>query len=114
MMVEPSLSGTLGNCSCGAWVDLQFVVAQVGPSPSVRRGSRWTLTLGRRAGSPDPQLFAQPHWYLRCSRHSLGPSMMIRCGTLGWVLSPLLDYPELSVSQIGWPYARVRLSLGVK
>jgi hypothetical protein len=43
-----------------------------------------------------------------------GPSMMCHCWTLGWVLFPLPDYPKSSVSQIGWPYARVKPSYMVK
>lgn len=84
MMVEASLRWTLGIRSCCTQVDPQSVVAHV---------------------DPDPQ---------SCFVEDGGPSMMCRCWTLGWVLSPLSDYPKSSVSQIGWPYARVKPSYMVK
>ena len=84
MMVEASLRWTLGIRSCWTQVDPQFVVAHV---------------------DPDPQ---------SCFVEDGGPSMMCCCWTLGWVLFPLPDYPKSSVSQIGWPYARVKPSYMVK
>jgi len=80
----------------------------------VEASLRWTLGIRSCCTQMDPQpvvdhLDPDPRFV-----EDGGPSMMCRCLTLGWVLSLPPDYPQSSVSQIGWPYARVKPSYILK